>query len=72
MDQQYGAHHYHNIEINKSYQQNGYALERSPNNLEMINEGYITITPMEFGVCFNVTGSSSQSHMNPFENPHLR
>ncbi|CAN6936885.1 unnamed protein product [Brassica oleracea] len=72
MDQQYGAHHYHNIEINKSYQQNGYALERSPNNLEMINEGYITTTPMEFGVCFNVTGSSSQSHMNPFENPHLR
>ncbi|KAL0663779.1 hypothetical protein Bca4012_100616 [Brassica carinata] len=49
MDQQYGAHHYHNIEINKSYQQNGYALERSPNNLEMINEGYITTTPMEFG-----------------------
>ncbi|KAF3519351.1 hypothetical protein DY000_02062511, partial [Brassica cretica] len=48
MDQQYGAHHNHNIEINKSYQQNGYALERSPNNLEMINEGYITTTPMEF------------------------
>ena len=42
MDQQYGANHYQNIEINKSYQQNGYALERSPNNLEMINEGYIT------------------------------
>ncbi|KAJ0256421.1 Protein SAR DEFICIENT 1 [Hirschfeldia incana] len=72
MDQQYGANHYHNIEISKSYQQNGYALERSPNNLEMINEGYITTTPVEFGVCFNVTGSSSQSHMNPFENPHLR
>ncbi|KAF8104727.1 hypothetical protein N665_0169s0011 [Sinapis alba] len=72
MDQQYGADHYHNIETNKSYQQNGYALERSPNNLETINERYITTTPMEFGVCFNITGSSSQSHMNPFEDPNLR
>ncbi|CAH8390381.1 unnamed protein product [Eruca vesicaria subsp. sativa] len=68
MDQQYGANDYHNIEINKSYQQNGYA----PNNLEMINEGYITTTPMEFGICFNITGSSSQGHLNPFEHPHLR
>ncbi|XP_056863289.1 protein SAR DEFICIENT 1 [Raphanus sativus] len=73
MEQPYGGNnHYHNIENHKSYQQNGYALERSPNNMEMINEGYITTTPMEFGVCFNITGSSSQSHMNPFENPHLR
>uniref|UniRef100_A0A1J3HSN9 Protein SAR DEFICIENT 1 n=1 Tax=Noccaea caerulescens TaxID=107243 RepID=A0A1J3HSN9_NOCCA len=72
LDKQYGANHYQNIEINRSYQQNGYVpAERSTNNLEIINEGYIT-TPMEFGICFNITGSSSQNHLNPFENPHLR
>ncbi|CAH2067136.1 unnamed protein product [Thlaspi arvense] len=70
--QQYGGNHYHNIEISRAYQQNGYAPERSTNNLEMINEGYITSNPMEFGICFNITGSSSQNHINPFENPHLR
>jgi hypothetical protein len=69
---QYGANHYQNIEINRSHQQNGYVAERSTNNLETINEGYITTPPMEFGICFNITGSSSHNHINPFENPHLR
>ncbi|KAG2321871.1 hypothetical protein Bca4012_057795 [Brassica carinata] len=66
MDQQYGANHYHNnMEINRSYQQNGYAPERSTNTLEMINEGYTTTSPMEFGIYFNITGSSSQGPLNP-------
>jgi hypothetical protein len=63
LDQQYAASHYQNIEIDKSYQQNGYVQERSTNNLEIVNEGYIT-TPAEFNICF--TGSSSQNHINPF------
>ncbi|CAF2064668.1 unnamed protein product [Brassica napus] len=67
IDQQYGANHYHNnMEINRSYQQNGYAPEGSTNTLEMINEGYTTTSPMELGVYFNITGSSSQGHLNPF------
>lgn len=67
IDQQYGANHYHtNMEINRSYQQNGYAPEISTNTLEMINEGYTTTSPMELGVYFNTTGSSSQGHLNPF------
>ncbi|KAF8111356.1 hypothetical protein N665_0076s0331 [Sinapis alba] len=68
MDQQYGANHYHNnMGINRSYQQNGYAPERSSNTLEMINQGYTTTAPMEFGIYFNITGSSSQGHLNnPF------
>ncbi|XP_018452463.1 protein SAR DEFICIENT 1 isoform X2 [Raphanus sativus] len=67
MEQQYGPNHYHNnMEINRSYQQNGYAPERSTNTLEMINEGYTTMTPMEYGIYFNITGSSSQDHLNPF------
>ncbi|KAJ0255735.1 Protein SAR DEFICIENT 1 [Hirschfeldia incana] len=65
--QQYGANHYqNNMEINRPYQHNGYALERPTNSLEMINEGYTTTTPSEFGVYFNFTGSSSQGHINPF------
>ncbi|ESQ27792.1 hypothetical protein EUTSA_v10018511mg [Eutrema salsugineum] len=71
LDQRYAANHYQNTENNRSYQQNGYAPERLTNNLEIISEGFIT-NPMEFGICFNVTGSSSQDHINPFENPHLR
>ncbi|KAL1216837.1 Protein SAR DEFICIENT 1 [Cardamine amara subsp. amara] len=74
LGQQYGGNHYHNMEINRSYQQNGYVAERSStNNLENINEGYIT-TPVEYGICFNITGSSSSQdhHINSFQHPHLR
>ncbi|KAG7590018.1 CALMODULIN-BINDING PROTEIN60 [Arabidopsis suecica] len=63
LDQQYVAGHYDNIEINRSSQQNGYVQERTTNNLEIVNEGYIT-TQAEFNICF--TGSSSQNHINPF------
>lgn len=67
LDQQYGVNHYHNIEISRSYQQNGYVAERPTNNLETINEGYIT-TPVEYGICFSITGSPSSQdhHINPF------
>ncbi|CAE5964047.1 unnamed protein product [Arabidopsis arenosa] len=64
LDQQYVAGHYDNIEINRSSQQNGYVQERTTNNLEIVNEGYIITTPAEFNICF--TGSSSQNHINPF------
>ncbi|CAH8359450.1 unnamed protein product [Eruca vesicaria subsp. sativa] len=66
LDRQYGANHYHNNMETNRYQQNGYAQERSTNTFEMINEGYITTTPTELGIYFNITGSSSQSHLNPF------
>ncbi|XP_010428316.1 PREDICTED: protein SAR DEFICIENT 1 isoform X1 [Camelina sativa] len=67
LDQQYaaGQSHYQNMEINRSYQQNGYVQESLvTNNLAIVNEGYIT-TPPGIGICF--TGSSSQNnHINPF------
>ncbi|KAG7586942.1 CALMODULIN-BINDING PROTEIN60 [Arabidopsis thaliana x Arabidopsis arenosa] len=63
LDQQYLAGHYDNIEINRASHQNGYLQERTTNNLEIVNEGYIT-TQAEFNICF--TGSSSQNHINPF------
>ncbi|CAN8234989.1 unnamed protein product [Cochlearia groenlandica] len=61
LDQQYGVNDYNNIEINRLYQQNGYVVEKSTNNLD---------TTMEY--FNNVTGSSSQTNINPFENHHLR
>ncbi|KFK41820.1 hypothetical protein AALP_AA2G175400 [Arabis alpina] len=67
LDQQYGANHYHNIGINTSYQQNGYVPERPMNSLELVNQEYIPTSPPEFGVSFNIAGSSSHDHhTNPF------
>ncbi|EOA35149.1 hypothetical protein CARUB_v10020288mg [Capsella rubella] len=63
LEQQYAEGHYHNIEINRSYQQNGYVHESVTNNSEIVNEGYLS-TPAEYDICF--IGSSSQNHINPF------
>ncbi|VVA95197.1 unnamed protein product [Arabis nemorensis] len=65
LDQQYGANHYHNIEINRLYQQTECVPGRSMNSLALVNHGYIT-TPAEFDICFDIAGSSSHNHRNPF------
>ncbi|CAN8239699.1 unnamed protein product [Cochlearia groenlandica] len=65
LDQQHGPSYFHNIEINRPFQPQGFTPENSTINSEIINE-YIT-TPIESNICFNVMGSSSsQDHINPY------